>query len=76
MCQCDPLDLLTQLASFPNQTFTREMLIETIWGIDFMGNDRTVDVHIKRLRKRLSKDTNSFSIKTVRGVGYKLEVYD
>jgi len=67
-------ELLAQLASFPNQTFTREMLIETIWGMDFTGDDRTVDVHIKRLRKRFAKETDSFSIQTIRGVGYKLEV--
>ncbi|WP_059105027.1 response regulator transcription factor [Shouchella shacheensis] len=69
-------DLLTQLASFPNQTFTREVLIETIWGNDFTGGDRTVDVHVKRLRERFSKETGSFSIRTIRGVGYKMEVHE
>lgn len=68
-------DLLTQLASFPNQTFTREMLIEIIWGRAFTGDDRTVDVHVKRLRERFSKETDAFSIRTVRGVGYKMEVH-
>ncbi|SDJ05942.1 response regulator transcription factor [Natribacillus halophilus] len=69
-------DLLAQLASFPNQTFTREMLIEIIWGNDFVGDDRTIDVHVKRLRKRFSKETDAFSIRTIRGVGYKMEVQD
>lgn len=68
-------DLLAQLASFPNQTFTREMLIEIIWGRAFTGDDRTVDVHVKRLRERFSKATDAFSIRTVRGVGYKMEVH-
>ncbi|AXF56428.1 response regulator transcription factor [Salicibibacter kimchii] len=69
-------DLLAQLASFPNQTFTREMLIEIIWGSDFTGDDRTVDVHVKRLRERFSKETDAFSIRTIRGVGYKMEVHE
>ncbi|QQK79243.1 response regulator transcription factor [Salicibibacter cibi] len=68
-------DLLAQLASFPNQTFTREMLIEIIWGRDFTGDDRTVDVHVKRLRERFSEETDAFSIRTIRGVGYKMEVH-
>lgn len=67
-------ELLAQLASFPGRIFTREELIQLIWGSDFMGDDRTVDVHIKRLRERFSSRTSDFSIKTVRGVGYKLEV--
>ncbi|WP_042346409.1 response regulator transcription factor [Bacillus massiliigorillae] len=67
-------ELLSQLASYPDRIFTREELIELIWGSDFEGDDRTVDVHIKRLRERFAKRTDDFSIKTVRGVGYKLEV--
>ncbi|MFC7372822.1 response regulator transcription factor [Fictibacillus iocasae] len=67
-------ELLSQLASFPNRTFTREDLIQTIWGADFEGDDRTVDVHVKRLRERFAQLNASFSIVTVRGVGYKLEV--
>ncbi|WP_416829070.1 response regulator transcription factor [Ectobacillus polymachus] len=67
-------ELLVQLASYPGRTFTREQLIELIWGIDFDGDIRTVDVHIKRLRERFSKRTDDFIISTVRGVGYKLEV--
>lgn len=68
-------ELLTQLASFPNQIFTREQLIELVWGSDFEGNDRTVDVHIKRLRERFSEQ-DDFRIRTVRGLGYMLEVQE
>ncbi len=67
-------ELLAQLASFPGRIFTREELIHLIWGIDFSGDDRTVDVHIKRLRERFSGRTDDFLIKTVRGVGYKMEL--
>lgn len=65
-------ELLAQLASYPNQTFTREQLIELIWGNDFEGYDRTVDVHIKRIRERFPEDEHGFSIQTIRGLGYKL----
>ncbi|MNJ33712.1 response regulator transcription factor [Paenibacillus bouchesdurhonensis] len=67
-------DLLSQLASYPNRIFTREELIQLVWGPDFDGDDRTVDVHIKRLRDRFGERNQDFSITTVRGVGYKLEV--
>ncbi|MGG3451221.1 response regulator transcription factor [Domibacillus aminovorans] len=67
-------ELLAQLASFPGRIFTREELIHLIWGIDFSGDDRTVDVHIKRLRERFSGRTDDFLIKTVRGIGYKMEL--
>ncbi|MBM7646293.1 DNA-binding response OmpR family regulator [Scopulibacillus daqui] len=66
-------ELLSQLASYPDRIFTREELIQLIWGADFDGDERTVDVHIKRLRERFS-NTDDFCIRTVRGVGYKLEV--
>ncbi|MFD1849768.1 response regulator transcription factor [Oceanobacillus bengalensis] len=66
-------ELLYFLASHPMQVFSRDHLIEQIWGIDFEGDERTVDVHIKRLRQRFSKLTDDFQIKTVRGVGYLLE---
>lgn len=65
-------DLLHQLASFPGRVFSREELIERVWGLDFMGDDRTIDVHIKRLRSRL-RQTNAIHISTVRGLGYRLE---
>ncbi|WP_028400435.1 response regulator transcription factor [Ectobacillus panaciterrae] len=67
-------ELLAQLASYPGRTFTREQLIELIWGPSFEGDARTIDVHIKRLRERFSKRTDDFVITTVRGMGYKLEV--
>lgn len=67
-------ELLAQLANYPSRTFSREQLIELVWGNDFEGNDRTVDVHIKRLRERFTKESNGFSIQTVRGLGYKLTV--
>ncbi|ACB62140.1 two component transcriptional regulator, winged helix family [Exiguobacterium sibiricum 255-15] len=66
-------ELLHQLASFPGRVFSREELIEHVWGLDFMGDDRTVDVHIKRLRTRLHQ-TEAITIETVRGLGYRLEV--
>ncbi|HLR81046.1 MAG TPA: response regulator transcription factor [Bacillota bacterium] len=66
-------ELLAQLASYPGRTFTREQLIDFVWGSDFTGNDRTVDVHIKRLRERFPAETHDFRIQTVRGLGYKLE---
>ncbi|WP_026827340.1 response regulator transcription factor [Exiguobacterium artemiae] len=65
-------DLLHQLASFPGRVFSREELIEHVWGLDFMGDDRTIDVHIKRLRRRL-EGTDAIEIQTVRGLGYRLE---
>ena len=67
-------ELFAQLASYPNQVFSREQLIELVWGNDFVGNDRTIDVHIKRLRERFPEDQTDFSIQTVRGLGYKIEV--
>lgn len=67
-------DLLYQLASSPGRVFTREQLIEAVMGIDFDGFDRTIDVHIKNLRKKIEEDTkNPKYIKTVTGIGYKLE---
>ncbi|MFG6117720.1 response regulator transcription factor [Thalassobacillus sp. B23F22_16] len=67
-------ELLSLLASRPNQVMTRDFLIEQIWGIDFEGDERTVNVHIKRIRERLAKLTEEITIRTVRGVGYRLEV--
>ena len=67
------LELLYFLASQPNQVFTREQLLNQLWGYDFMGDNRTVDVHIKRLREKLEGDF-SWSIVTVWRVGYKFEV--
>lgn len=67
-------ELLYYLASHPNQVCSRGQLIEQVWGMDYEGDDRTVDVHIKRLRERFSKTTDDFSIKTIRGIGYSFEV--
>lgn len=66
-------ELLALLATYPQHVFSRTQLIEKIWGMDYEGDERTVDVHIKRLRQRFFSLTSSFSIKTVRGVGYCLE---
>ena len=64
-----------KLASYPGKTFSREQLIEDIWGYDYEGTDRTVDVHINRLRERLPTDNgHNLRISTVRGLGYRLEV--
>ena len=68
------LELLYYLASNPNKVFTREQLLEQVWGFDFYGDSRTVDVHIKRIREKLNKGTGNWQIKTVWGVGYKFEV--
>uniref|UniRef100_UPI0037046069 response regulator transcription factor n=1 Tax=Robertmurraya sp. TaxID=2837525 RepID=UPI0037046069 len=66
-------ELLYFLISSPRQVFSRDHLIEHIWGLDYEGDERTVDVHIKRLRERFSKLSEDFQIKTVRGIGYLLE---
>lgn len=70
------LELLFFLASHPNQVFTREQLLNQIWGYEYYGDTRTVDVHIKRIREKLDQGTEEtkWSIKTVWGVGYKFEV--
>ena len=69
------LELLNFLASHPNQVFTREQLLEQVWGYDYFGDSRTVDVHVKRLREKLTEgESLGWMIKTVWGVGYKFEV--
>ncbi|MBY0121318.1 response regulator transcription factor [Bacillus sp. S/N-304-OC-R1] len=68
-------ELLYYLASQPNQVFSRSQLIEQVWGLDYEGDERTVDVHIKRLRERFTLTENDFTIKTIRGIGYSLEVH-
>ena len=67
------LELLYFLASSPNQVFTREQLLDHIWGYEYIGDTRTVDVHIKRLREKI-KDSDSWALSTVWGIGYKFEV--
>ncbi|NTW01736.1 MAG: response regulator transcription factor [Oscillochloris sp.] len=67
-------ELLFKLASYPGRTFSRDQLIEDIWGYDFAGNERTLDVHINRLRERFPEDRYAFRITTIRGLGYRVEV--
>lgn len=67
-------ELLFLLASYPGKTFTRDQLIEKLWGYDYEGDERTVDVHVKRLRGRFVSSLVNFEIQTVRGLGYRLEV--
>lgn len=67
-------ELLFKLASYPGKTFSREQLIEQIWGFDYEGDERTVDVHIKRLRERFPDGQYGLRITTIRGLGYRLEV--
>lgn len=67
------LELLYFLASSPNQVFTREQLLDHIWGYEYIGDTRTVDVHIKRLREKI-KDNDNWALSTVWGIGYKFEV--
>ena len=68
------LELLYFLASHPGAVFTREQLLEQVWGYDFFGDSRTVDVHVKRLREKLDGTELGWNLKTVWGVGYKFEV--
>lgn len=70
------LELLYFLASSPNQVFTREQLLDQIWGYEYIGDTRTVDVHIKRIREKLEDENRhtTWRITTVWGVGYKFEV--
>lgn len=67
------IELLYFLANSPNQVFTREQLLDQIWGYDYIGDTRTVDVHVKRIREKI-KDGSNWSIATVWGIGYKFEV--
>ncbi|MCC2683621.1 MAG: two component transcriptional regulator, winged helix family [Paenibacillaceae bacterium] len=68
------MELLFFLASHTNQVFTRLQLLDQIWGLDFEGDPRTVDVHIKRIRGKLGDSNPNWNVKTIRGVGYKFEV--
>lgn len=68
------LELLYFLCSNPNRVFTREQLLEEVWGFDYFGDSRTVDVHVKRLREKLEGHEDGWALKTVWGVGYKFEV--
>ena len=68
------LELLYHLASNPNRVYTRDQLLDEVWGFEYYGDSRTVDVHIKRLREKLEGVSDQWSLKTVWGVGYKFEV--
>ena len=68
------LELLFHLASSPNRVFTRNQLLDEVWGFDYFGDSRTVDVHIKRLREKLEGVSGQWRLKTVWGVGYKFEL--
>ena len=68
------MELLFYLASSPNRVYTRNQLLDEVWGFDYFGDSRTVDVHVKRLREKLEGISESWSLKTVWGVGYKFEV--
>ncbi len=68
------LELIYHLASNPNRVYTRDQLLDEVWGFDYYGDSRTVDVHVKRLREKLENISEEWSLKTVWGVGYKFEV--
>ncbi len=70
------MELIYHLASNPNRVFTRDQLLDEVWGFDYYGDSRTVDVHVKRLREKLEGVSDKWSLKTVWGVGYKFEVKD
>lgn len=68
------LELIYHLASNPNRVYTRDQLLDEVWGFDYYGDSRTVDVHVKRLREKLDNVSDKWDLKTVWGVGYKFEV--
>ena len=68
------LELIYHLASNPNRVYTRDQLLDEVWGFDYYGDSRTVDVHVKRLREKLEGISEKWTLKTVWGVGYKFEV--
>lgn len=70
------MELIFHLASNPNRVFTRDQLLDEVWGFEYYGDSRTVDVHVKRLREKLDGVSDQWSLKTVWGVGYKFEVKD
>lgn len=70
------MELVYYLASNPNRVFTRDQLLDEVWGFDYYGDSRTVDVHIKRLREKLENVSDKWALKTVWGVGYKFELKD
>lgn len=68
------LELIYHLASNPNRVYTRDQLLDEVWGFDYYGDSRTVDVHVKRLREKLENVSKEWTLKTVWGVGYKFEI--
>jgi DNA-binding response OmpR family regulator len=68
------LELLNCLASHPNRVYTRDQLLDEVWGFEYYGDSRTIDVHVKRLREKLTGASDQWELKTVWGVGYKFEV--
>jgi len=68
------LELIYHLASNPNRVYTRDQLLDEVWGFDYYGDSRTVDVHVKRLREKLENVSDEWTLKTVWGVGYKFEI--
>ena len=70
------MELLYHLASSPNRVYTRNQLLDEVWGFDYFGDSRTVDVHIKRLREKMDGVSDRWGLKTIWGVGYKFEVLD
>jgi DNA-binding response OmpR family regulator len=68
------LELMFHLASNPNRVYTRDQLLDEVWGFEYYGDSRTVDVHVKRLREKLEGVSDKWTLKTVWGVGYKFEV--
>ena len=70
------LELLAYLAGHPNRVFTRDQLLDEVWGFEYYGDSRTIDVHIKRLREKLEGASDAWCLKTVWGVGYKFEAKD
>ena len=70
------MELIYHLASNPNRVFTRDQLLDEVWGFDYYGDSRTVDVHVKRLREKLEGVSDKWALKTVWGVGYKFETKD
>ncbi|MBQ8435170.1 MAG: winged helix-turn-helix transcriptional regulator, partial [Oscillospiraceae bacterium] len=68
------IELLYYMASNPNRVFTRDQILEAVWGMDFFGESRTVDVHIKKLRQKLEGASDKWNLTTVWGVGYKFQI--
>ena len=75
-CPPKEMDLIFHLASNPNRVVTRDQLLDEVWGFEYYGDSRTVDVHVKRLREKLDGVSEQWTLKTVWGVGYKFEVKD